>query len=53
MIDSVLLMLLGKLCKDSAKMKAEDFFLFNSCSHVIVKVLEELSQVELFEAVIV
>lgn len=39
-------MLLHKLAK-----KNEDFFLNNSISLVVAKVLEELAQVELFEAV--
>jgi glutamate/tyrosine decarboxylase-like PLP-dependent enzyme len=47
-IDSVLLMLLHKLAK-----KNEDFFLNNSISLVVVRVLEELAQVELYDAVAV
>ena len=52
-IDSVLLMLLQKLCKDSQAKSTEEFFISHSCGQVIIKVLEELSQVELFEAVLV
>ena len=32
---------------------AEDFFLFNNASFVLLKVFEELSQVELFKSVLI
>ncbi len=52
-----MLMLLSKLTKSadlkSTTNKPDDFFLVNSCSNILVKVFEELSQVELFESVMV
>jgi hypothetical protein len=44
-------MLLAKLAKGSNK--ADEFFLGNSCSSILVKVFEELSQAELFQSVMV
>ena len=41
-------MLLQKLSK-----RNEEFFLHNSVGHIIFKILEELAQVELYEAVVV
>jgi len=50
-LDSVLLMLLSKLAKGATK--PDEFFLVNSCSSILVKVFEELSQIELFQSVLV
>ena len=44
-------MLLSKLAKGA--IKPDEFFLANSCSSILVKVFEELSQIELFQSVLV
>jgi len=44
-------MLLSKLAKSSGK--PEDFLLVTSCSSILIKIFEELSQIQLFQSVMV
>lgn len=44
-------MLLYKLSRN--QQKPDEFLLVNSCSSLLIKVFEELSQIELFKSVLV